>query len=92
MKLLTMPLPAGSPCCSASPLPAGVEDGGRGSPLAHRGLSAVLDPFVYEDQRWCGNCAGEQMFVEVFETEFGRVGYCVGCGEERVVRFTRTCA
>lgn len=53
-------------------------------------VSASLDPFLYQQMRWCVNCGGEQVFVEVFETEFGRVGVCLGCGEEKLVRFTRT--
>lgn len=51
---------------------------------------AALDPFLYQQMRWCVNCGGEQVFVEVFETDFGRVGCCLGCGEERVVQFSRT--
>lgn len=51
---------------------------------------AVLDPEISQDMRWCGNCGGEQVFVPVYEFEFGRVGFCLGCGEERVVRFSRT--
>lgn len=52
--------------------------------------SVALDPLIYRDMRWCVNCAGEQVFVEVFECEAGRVGVCMGCGDERVVRFSRT--
>ena len=54
-----------------------------------KGLAA-LDPFVYRDMRWCARCAGEQLFVPMFECDFGRVGVCMGCGEEKVQRFTRT--
>jgi len=50
---------------------------------------AALDPFLYQEMRWCVRCGGEQIFVPVFETDFGRVGVCLGCGEERVQRFTR---
>ena len=60
-----------------------------GVPLA-RETVAALDPFVYRDMRWCMNCGGEQLFVEVYECEAGRVGVCFGCGEERVERWTRT--
>ncbi len=49
----------------------------------------VLDPEVYQDMRWCAKCAGEQIFVEVYEFESGRVGVCLGCGDESVVRFSR---
>jgi hypothetical protein len=51
---------------------------------------APLDPFLYQRMRWCVNCGGEQVFVEVFECEAGRVGCCLGCGEERVIPFSRT--
>lgn len=50
---------------------------------------AVLDSEVCRDMRSCFNCAGEQVFVEVYEFDGGRVGVCLGCGEERVVGFTR---
>jgi len=53
-------------------------------------VTAPLDPFVHRDSRWCADCGGPQLFVEVFECEAGRVGVCMGCGEERVIRFTRT--
>jgi hypothetical protein len=51
--------------------------------------TAVLDSDKYRDMRWCANCAGEQVFVEVFEFESGRVGVCLGCGQERVIPFSR---
>ncbi len=51
---------------------------------------AVLDSSVYQDARWCVNCGGEQTFVEVYEFEAGRVGVCLGCGEEKFQAFTRT--
>lgn len=53
-------------------------------------LPAPLDPFLYQKAEWCVRCAGEQTFVPVFETEGGRFGYCLGCGENRFVPFTRT--
>jgi hypothetical protein len=43
----------------------------------------------YQDMRWCINCAGEQLFVVVSEFEGGRIGFCFGCGDERVVPFSR---
>lgn len=49
-----------------------------------------LDPFVYREMRHCPNCGGPQLFVPMFEIEIGRVGLCFGCGEERIVRFSRT--
>ncbi len=73
------------------PIPStsvGREDGGAGGEgIAHAVLD-VLDQDVYRDMRWCPNCAGEKVFVEVYEFESGRMGVCLGCGEERVVRFT----
>lgn len=49
----------------------------------------ALDPLLYQDMRWCPNCGGEQVFVEVYEFDGGRLGICLGCGEERVVLWTR---
>lgn len=60
-----------------------------GDPCKAGGEIAALDSRVEQDMRWCGNCGGPQIFVPVFECEFGRVGFCFGCGEERVARFTR---
>lgn len=45
---------------------------------------------LYQDMSWCGKCGGPRIFVEIFEFESGRVGYCLGCGEERIAVFTRT--
>ena len=49
-----------------------------------------LDPEIYRDTRWCVNCGGPQVFVEVFECEAGRMGVCMGCGDEKFVGFSRT--
>lgn len=62
-----------------------VSAGGSGLPRI-----ASLDPFVYRDMRWCARCGGEQLFVPCFEVEAGRVGVCMGCGEEKLVAWTRT--
>lgn len=51
---------------------------------------SVLDPFIHQDMRPCANCGGLQVFVEVYEFEHGRMGFCFGCGDERVLNFTRT--
>jgi hypothetical protein len=56
------------------------------------GTLAVLDSSVCRDMRWCAKCGGEQVFVEVYEFADGRVGVCLGCGDERIERFTRTTA
>jgi hypothetical protein len=53
---------------------------------------APLDAWLYQDMRWCAHCGGEQVFLPVFEFEGGRVGLCLGCGDERVIWFTRTTA
>jgi hypothetical protein len=34
----------------------------------------------------------EEVFVEVFECEHGRVGVCLGCGEEKLIPFSREVA
>lgn len=56
------------------------------------GLSPVasLDPFLYRDPRWCAVCEREEEFREFFVTDLGRVGVCLGCGDERVIPFSRT--
>jgi hypothetical protein len=72
----------------SNPTPVGPESGGD----AGRETPAALDSDVYRDMRWCIDCGGEQVFVEVFEFEGGRVGVCLGCGSERVIRFSRMVA
>jgi len=49
----------------------------------------ALDPFLCQSPRWCANCGGEQTFFPVYEIEQGRVGFCFGCGDERIAPFTR---
>lgn len=44
---------------------------------------------IYQDMFPCEKCAGQQIFVQVYEFEGGRWGYCSGCGQERWIRFTR---
>lgn len=56
---------------------------------AHHYAVAPLDPFLHQEPRWCANCGGEQMFFPCFEFAGGRVGVCFGCGDERVVPFSR---
>lgn len=58
-----------------------------GDGILGRGV-AVLDPWVQE-MRHCENCGGPQIFVLAWEFEGGRVGCCLGCGEERIAPFTR---
>lgn len=50
----------------------------------------ALDPAIYQDNYWCPNCAGLRVFLEVFEFEGGRLVCCQGCGDEKVLPFTRT--
>jgi hypothetical protein len=50
----------------------------------------ALDTDVYRDMRWCPNCGGQRVFLEVYEFENGRAGICLGCGEPRIAPFTRT--
>jgi hypothetical protein len=64
-----------------------VEEGGEG--LIREDL-AVLDSAIYRDMRWCAHCGGQAIFVEVYEFSGGRVGVCLGCGEEKIALFTRT--
>jgi hypothetical protein len=80
-----MTLPTDSPQLTEA---VGVRGGDEGEP----GILAALDTDVYRDMRWCSRCAGEQIFVEVFECDAGRVGVCLGCGEEKLIPFTRAVA
>ncbi|HEY1800046.1 MAG TPA: hypothetical protein VGG46_03845 [Terriglobales bacterium] len=50
----------------------------------------TLDPWLYQDMRWCVNCGGLQLLIAIFEIESGRLGVCMGCGEEKFLPFTRT--
>lgn len=54
------------------------------------GSSAALDPFLYQDMRWCPKCGGEQVFIPVDRFEHGWRGYCLGCEEEKWVMDVRT--
>jgi hypothetical protein len=60
-----------------------------GSSLGRDARATLLDPFVYRDTRWCANCGGPQMFIQCFECEAGRVGFCFGCNEERILPWSR---
>jgi hypothetical protein len=53
-------------------------------------LPVAVDPFLYQEMRWCGKRQEFQIFVEVFRCEAGRLGICLGCGEERIEQWTRT--
>jgi hypothetical protein len=64
-----------------------VSPAGSGFPVL-----APLDPFLYQRMRWCIRNGGEEVFVEVFECEHGRVGVCLGCGEEKLIPFSREVA
>lgn len=59
-------------------------------PQQHGDGFVALDTDIYRDMRWCSNCGGQRIFLEVFEFDAGRVGVCLGCGEERIALFTRT--
>ncbi len=42
-----------------------------------------------EMTRFCDRCECEQRFVVDRECMYGRVGTCAGCGEEKLIPFTR---
>ena len=50
---------------------------------------SALDPLLYQDMRWCANCGGEKVSLPIFEFDGGRLVVCLGCGEEKVVPFSR---
>jgi NADH pyrophosphatase NudC (nudix superfamily) len=69
----------------------GISAGSGGSEALGGGL-AVLDSAIYRDERWCPNCGGPRVMIEIFETDYGRMRCCQGCGDERFVRLDRTIA
>jgi hypothetical protein len=69
-----------------TPRPVGVSDEGGDLLGGGESPSSISR---YRDMRWCANCGGQQVFVPVYEIEQGRVGFCFGCGEERIEAFTR---
>ncbi len=87
MTLHRITLPTATPTLPGS---VGLGSGGEGDGRCAPAALEVLDSDIYRDMRWCSNCGGEQVFVEVYEFESGRMGVCWGCGEERVIPFTRT--
>lgn len=68
---------------------AGVSDSDSGGPGEEPVRVAALEPFLYQESRWCSNCAGETLFYFVFVCQAGRGGFCVGCEEEKFIPWTR---
>jgi hypothetical protein len=58
-------------------------------PGGNLGGVAALETRV-EFQRFCEKCDCLQTFVAGWECQEGLVGVCLGCGDERVMPFTRT--
>jgi hypothetical protein len=52
-------------------------------------LPTIPLPVTIQFMRYCEKCDALTIFVAGWECEAGLVGYCVGCGEERIARFTR---
>jgi hypothetical protein len=52
--------------------------------------AVTLEPWLYQDMSWCVNCGGLRIVIAVFEIESGRLGVCLGCGDEKFLPFTRT--
>lgn len=72
---------------------ASTEGGCVLTPGQERGTAsglAALDPFPYQDMRWCANCGGPQMFIPVDRFIGGWRGYCLGCEQEKFVMDERT--
>ncbi len=88
MTLYRMPskLPAGR-FPSSPTTPAGPESGD--SHLTSPAVAA-LDEFV-EFSRFCLKCDSEQIFRAGWECDAGLIGCCLGCGDERIAPWTRTC-
>lgn len=54
------------------------------------GAVVAVDSDIYQDPRWCPNCAGRKTFIEVFRFDTRRLICCQGCGEEWIVQYDRT--
>ena len=50
---------------------------------------APLDSSIYRETVFCPVCECEEEFRTMLEFVSGRIGVCLGCGDERVVGFTR---
>lgn len=84
--LYTMQDSAAEGVPSASPLVAdGKGEGGN------RAVLALLDTRV-EFMQFCPVCDCEQQFVAGWECALGLIGCCLGCGEEKLISFSRTVA
>lgn len=67
-------------------------EGGQLTHSGERGTAAgvaALDPFLLRDPRWCDVCQREEEFREMFTDGYRRFGFCLGCGDERVIPFSR---
>ena len=51
---------------------------------------APLDPFLYQEPRWCEQRSELQIFVAMWESGSRRAGVCLGCGEYVEVEMRRT--
>lgn len=50
---------------------------------------APLDSQIYRETLYCPVCECEEEFRTMIEFVSGRIGVCLGCGDERVVPFSR---
>jgi hypothetical protein len=50
---------------------------------------APLDSQIYREHRFCSICDAEEEFRTVLEFVGGRIGVCMGCGDEKVIPFSR---
>ena len=51
---------------------------------------AVLDPWLYQDNRYCERCGGMENVIFAWRFAGGRLGMCVGCGRPVPEPDTRT--
>lgn len=66
---------------STNPLSLGVE-------REPRILITALETVV-EWMRYCSTCDSEQTFIADRQCEYGLIGRCFRCDEERIARYTR---
>ena len=74
-----------------TPLSRSLVGGGGGA--EHSDLAVletpVLDPWLYQENRYCERCGGWETVIFAWEFAGGRLGCCLGCGRPVPEPFTR---
>ena len=78
--------PPSEPLLLSSRVAEGSEEPRR--PMLGGGFALLEVPIQFN--KYCYSCDSEQLFIAAWEVECGLLAYCVGCGAERCVEFSRT--